>query len=94
VKAKTKKSQKQIKSVVKRVKHAVKLAVVPHKKNDFRPHLIRFYGLLAIVFVVIGLQLGYNGAKTGNVLGVESNITITSLFNQTNTYRQEIGVGN
>jgi hypothetical protein len=93
VKAKTNKSKKQIKSVVKHVKHGVKLAVVPHKKNGYRPHLIRYYGIIAIVFVVVGLQLGYNGAKTGNVLGVESNITITSLFNQTNVARQQAGVG-
>ncbi|HUC96285.1 MAG TPA: CAP domain-containing protein [Candidatus Saccharimonadales bacterium] len=92
MKTKTKKNKKQIKTVAQHVKSGVKLAVVPHKKNDFRPHLIRYYGIIAIVFVVIGLQLGYNGAKTGNVLGVESNITITSLLNQTNTYRQEVGV--
>lgn len=94
VKAKTNKSKKKINSAIRRVKHNVKLAVVPHKKNGFRPHLIRYYGIIAIVFVVIGLQFGYNGAKTGNVLGVESNITITSLFNQTNVYRQENKVGN
>ena len=93
VKAKTNKRKKQTKSIARHVKHAVKLAVVPHKKNGFRPHLIRYYGIIAIVFVVIGLQFGYNGAKTGNVLGVESNITITSLFNQTNVYRQENKVG-
>lgn len=91
VKAKTK-SNKTTKSVAFRIKHGIKLAVVPHKKNGFRPHLIRYYGIIAIVFVVVGLQFGYNGAKTGNVLGVESNITITSLFNQTNVYRQENGV--
>lgn len=94
VKAKTKKSKKQAKSITGHVKHAVKLAVVPHKKNGFRPHLIRYYGIIAIVFVVIGLQFGYNGAKTGNVLGVESNITVSSLLNQTNVYRQENKVGN
>lgn len=93
MKAKTNKSKKQIKSVVKSVKHDAKLIVVPHKKNGYRPHLIRFSGLVAILIAVIGMQLGYNSAKTGNVLGVESNITITSLFNQTNAYRQEIGVG-
>jgi hypothetical protein len=93
VKAKTNKNKKQTKSITRRVKHVVKLAVVPHNKNGFRPHLIRYYGIIAIVFVVIGLQFGYNGAKTGNVLGVESNITVTSLFDQTNVYRQENGVG-
>lgn len=91
--AKTKKGKPQVKSVTQRLKHGVKLAIVPHKNNGFRPHLIRYYGIIAIVSVVIGLQFGYNGAKTGNVLGVESNITITSLFDQTNAYRQENSVG-
>ena len=93
VKAKTKNSKKHTKSITRQLKHAVKLAVVPHKKNGFRPHLIRYYGIIAILFVFFGLQFGYNGAKTGNVLGVESNITVTSLLNQTNVYRQENKVG-
>ncbi len=92
MKAKTNNNKKHIKKAVKHVKHGVKLAVIPHKKNDYRPHLIRVYGLIIIVFAVVGLQLGYNGVKTGNVLGVESNITITSLFDQTNVARQQIGI--
>ena len=92
MKAKTNKSKKQTKSFAGQIKHVLRLAVVPHKKNDYRPHLIRRFGLMAIVFVVIGLQLGYNGAKTGNVLGRESDITIASLFNQTNVSRVEVGI--
>ena len=92
VKTKTK-TKKQLKSVIKNVKYNARLIVVPHKKNGYRPHLIRFSGILAILIAVIGMQLGYNGARTGNVLGVESDITITSLFNQTNVYREEVGVG-
>lgn len=74
-----------------RVKHGVKMAVVPHRKNGYRPHLVRVYGLFVMVLVIFGLQLGYNGIKTGDVLGVEANITITTLFNQTNVARQEVG---
>ena len=94
MKAKTNKTKKQIKLVVKRVKQGLKLAIVPHKKNDYRPHLIRRYGLMAIVFVVIGLQLGYNGATTGNVLGRESDVTINSLLEQTNQTRSRAGEPN
>ena len=68
MKTKIKNSKKQTESVTKLVKHALKLTFVPHKKNGYNPHLIRRYGLIAIVFIVIGLQLGYNGAKTGDVL--------------------------
>jgi len=67
------------------------MAIIPHKKNGYRPHLVRGYGLVAIAFVVIGLQFGYNGAKTGNVLGRESNITIESLLAQTNKERSDAG---
>ena len=91
MKAKIKKNKKLIKSVAIRVHHHVKMAIIPHKKNGYRPHLIRGYGLIAIVFVVIGLQLGYNGATTGNVLGHESDITINSLFEQTNQERIRVG---
>lgn len=92
VKAKTKTAKKQINKTAKHVKRGVKLAVVPHKKNGYRPHLVRVYGLLAMIIVVFSMQLGYNGAKTGNVLGTESNITATSLYNQTNIARQEAGL--
>lgn len=76
---------------MKRTKRALKLAFIPHKKNSYRPHFIRRYGLVAIIFVVAGLQLGYNAAKTGNFLGVESDITVTSLFSQTNVARLDVG---
>jgi hypothetical protein len=92
VKAKTNNSKKQVKSVVGHVKHGVKMAVVPHKKNGYRPHFVRIYGLGILVLAVLGMQLGYNGMKTGDVLGVESNITVTKLFNQTNDARRDAGL--
>ncbi len=76
---------------MKRLKHGFKLAIIPHKKNDYRPHLIRRYGLVSIFFIVVGLQLGYNGATTGNVLGHGSDITINSLLEQTNQARSSVG---
>ncbi|NTW61795.1 hypothetical protein HGB25_00040 [Candidatus Saccharibacteria bacterium] len=87
MKAKTNTSKKPIKSIIKRLKHGLKMAVIPHAKNDYRPHITRGYGLVAVVFVVIGLQFGYNAAKTGNVLGRSSDITVSSLLNQTNAAR-------
>jgi hypothetical protein len=92
VKAKTKNKKNASKSVIKRVHHAVKLAVIPHKKNNYYPHLIRKYGIAIIVFLVIGMQFAYNFATSGTVLGVASDITITSLFDQTNEARQQAGV--
>ncbi len=75
--------------VLKLVKHTFKLVIIPHKKNDYRPHLIRRYGLLAIFIFVIGLQLIYNGTTTGNVLGRETDISISSLLYQTNLARAQ-----
>ena len=92
VKAKTKKKKSATKSIIKLAHRAVKLVVVPHKDNDYRPHLIRRYGIVAIIFVVVGLQFGYNLSTTGNVLGRVSDITISSLFEQTNQTRVQAGV--
>ncbi|MEI7918043.1 MAG: CAP domain-containing protein [Candidatus Saccharibacteria bacterium] len=88
---KTNKSKTLVKSVVKRARHHIKMAVVPHHKNGYRPHLIRGYGLVALAFVVIGIQLGYNVAATGQVLGIQSDITINAVFDQTNQARIEAG---
>ena len=92
MKVKKNNNKNLFKSALKYAKRGIKLAVIPHKKNDYRPHLIRRYGLVAISFIVIGLQLGYNGATTGSVLGHESNITISSLVDQTNKMRVQAGV--
>lgn len=92
MKAKTKKTKKQIQSTSKKIRHIVRLAVVPHKKNQYRPHLIRRYGLLALIAIAFGVQLVYNLSATGSVLGRESDITITSLYQQTNQTRLEEGL--
>lgn len=65
------------------------MAVIPHAKNNYRPHLARSYGLVAMFFIVIGLQFGYNAATTGNVLGRESSVTISSLLDSTNKARSQ-----
>ncbi len=83
--------KKQTKSFLQLTKHHVRMAVVPHKLNDYRPHLIRRYGIMAIVFVVVGLQFGYNVATTGSVLGRESTVTISSLLDATNQARVSDG---
>jgi len=92
VKAKTNNSKNKVKTAVGRVRHGVKMAVVPHKKNEYRPHLVRFYGLVILVLAVLSIQLGYNGIRTGDVLGVEAKITVTELLNQTNDARQDAGM--
>lgn len=92
MKAKTK-TKNHLKKIIKATHKSVKMAVVPNKKNDYRPHLIRKYGMAIIIFLVIGLQIAYNLSTVGEVMGVESNITIASLLEKTNKARIESGVG-
>ena len=62
---------------------------VPHRDNQFRPHLARRHGLVAILLLVIGLQLGYNLSTSGTVLGQKADISLYDLLTDTNRYRQQ-----
>lgn len=72
----------------RRTGKAVHSAVVPHKNNDYRPHLIRWYGLAAVIFVVLVLQASYNFLSTGSVLGATTDITAPQLLAATNQQRE------
>ncbi len=66
------------------------MAVLPHKKNQYRPHLIRLPGL-AVVFTLVFLALGIsNLASTGSVLGDTANISALGLLTQTNEARGSV----
>lgn len=67
------------------------MAVVPHKKNNFRPHLIRAQGLVVMVLLVLGMQAGYNTLTSGNVLGNEATVTVEGLLDETNSARANAG---
>jgi hypothetical protein len=89
------KKLKKIKPLRKSVVRNLKLAVIPHKDNGYRPHLIRHYGLAAIVVVFIGLQFVYfiyNSSILGKVLGSETNITVSELLKETNEERAKVGL--
>ncbi len=73
------------------VRKHVKLALVPHKANHFRPHAIRRGGIALIVAVVVVLQFGYNFLANGNVLGTEAQVTTSELLNATNKERERQG---
>jgi len=74
-----------------KIKHHVRMAVVPHKNNHYRPHLIRGHGIAIVVFLVVALQFGYNTLTTGNVLGDKAAITVGGLLDETNTARANSG---
>ena len=87
MKAKTKTNKKQITPVFGVMFSALKLMLVPHRANGYRPHIIRSYGIILLLASVIGLSLGYNFVGTGDVLGRQTEVTISSLLEQTNAER-------
>lgn len=60
---------------------------VPHKANQYRPYLVRRYGLLVVAAIVAVLQLGYNYSQTGQVLGQVSSTNADELLINTNNER-------
>ncbi len=82
-------SRKSHASLRARIHKYVKLALVPHKANQYRPHAVRRYGLVIVVALVIVGQGLYNGIADGNVLGAEAQITTTGLLSATNQARAD-----
>lgn len=74
-------------SLKTRIHHHLKMAVVPHKANQYRPHAVRRSGIVVVLLVVMGMQGLYNGVTTGNVLGAEADVTINGLLTETNKAR-------
>lgn len=65
------------------------MAVVPHRANQFRPHLIRRHGIAVLLVVVAVSIFGSNWWSTGSVLGDMATITPTSLLDDTNAERSQ-----
>ena len=81
-------------TVRKRVRSHAKKVLVPHKDNQYRPHLIRAHGLIAVLIVALIAQVAYSVITTGkvSVLGQASTIAVTELINDTNAVRTQQGV--
>jgi hypothetical protein len=77
---------------LKRLKKRRHLLVVPHRNNHYRPHLVRRYGLMAVLVLAIGVQLSYNYMQTGLVLGRITTITPSTLLASTNDARAAEGL--
>lgn len=80
-------SVKQKNTIRARARKHVRLAVVPHKANHYRPHAVRRYGIALILLLVFAVQGGYNGVTGGNVLGVQPQVTAVGLLDATNQAR-------
>lgn len=77
------------------VRRQAKKVLVPHKDNDFRPHLIRAQGLIAVLVIALLAQVVYGVITTGHVsvLGRVSNIETAELLADTNHERAAAGLG-
>ncbi len=85
------KKKKQTLPLRHKVHQHVKMAVVPHKKNQYRPHLIRRYGLASVLVLIIIAQGMYNFGTQGNILGSQNGVSVSELLDETNAARTKLG---
>lgn len=90
---KTKQTQRKPVKLHTKVRNHAKKVLVPHKENQYRPHLIRVHGLVAVLVVALLTQVFYSFITTGQVsiLGKVSSIETAELLTDTNAERQENG---
>lgn len=90
----TKKRVVRTKTQIKTARKHAKKVLVPHKENDYRPHLIRAHGIIAVLIIALLAQVVYGFMTTGHldVLGRVSNIQTVELLEDTNAERQKYGV--
>lgn len=83
--------QKRKKTTQSVLRTHLKHALVPHKGNHYRPHLVRLHGITAVLIVAVLLQVVYGFATSGRleVLGRVSNISVSDLLADTNTAREQ-----
>lgn len=67
----------------------LKILLIPSAKNDYRPLLIRRYGLAALLILITSIQLFYNFSYTGSVLGQVTTVTSAGLLVSTNDARAD-----
>jgi hypothetical protein len=51
-----------------KLKHLLKQTFVPHQHNNYRPHLIRRYGIVAVVLIIAAVQGGFFLFNNGQIL--------------------------
>lgn len=76
------------------VRKHLKHALIPHKGNHYRPHLVRLHGITAVLVLALFIQLGYGFFTSGRleVLGRVSNISVSELLTNTNEERAKDGL--
>jgi hypothetical protein len=68
--------------------------VIPHKKNNYRAHLLKPFAMYTVIFFMITLQFSFLFIKTAypSVLGVSYSITPADIITQTNDQRGKLGL--
>lgn len=84
-------TQKRKKITQSPVRKHLRHALVPHKGNHFRPHLVRLHGITAVLVIAVLLQVTYGFISSGRleVLGRVSSISASELLTDTNKARTE-----
>ena len=88
--------QKRKNSLQSKLRTHVRRALVPHKGNHYRPHLVRLHGITAVLVLAIFMQLAYGLFTSGRleVLGRVSDISAAELLADTNTERSKDSLPN
>lgn len=83
--------QKRHKTVQSNIRYHLRHALVPHKGNHYRPHLVRLHGITAVLALAVLMQLTYGFVTSGRleVLGRVSNISAGELLADTNAERSK-----
>ena len=79
-----------------KVRKHLKSALVPHKGNHYRPHLVRLHGITTVLVLAVLMQLAYGFISDGRVevLGRVSSISASDLLKATNTARAQSSLPN
>lgn len=77
-----------------RIKHYAKRVLVPHEGNQYRPHLIRLHGIIAVLIIALISQVTHSFLSTGHwgILGDTATIHATELLVDTNAQRNKVGL--
>ena len=77
-------------TVQTKVRSYLKHALVPHKGNHYRPHVVRLHGITVVLVLAVFMQLAYGFVTSGRleVLGRVSSISASDLLTDTNTQRE------
>lgn len=67
------------------------LWVIPHAQNHYRPHIVRRYGLLAVLALLVGLQFVQQLAPYQSVLGENTAVTPDNILVRSNQARSDEG---